>query len=148
MYYMQSSFPEPYKLWTNNSFYITWYFSSSLYRFVHYVWALKKNFNNFNSLSLSLLLVKKISLLLRVWSLLKIKIITDHPGRLTPPTTRKPFFFDYRFFTYLYTLNSLVVRLKVPYSKGNYSLSLNYTTTDQLEMTKKDFVPIFLQRIV
>lgn len=47
------------------------------------------------------------------------------------------------FFTYLYTLTSLVVRLKVPYSIGNYSLSLNYTTTDQLEMTKKDFVPIF-----
>lgn len=39
------------------------------YRFVHYVWALKKNFNDFNSLSLSLLLVKNISLLLRVWSL-------------------------------------------------------------------------------
>lgn len=39
------------------------------YRFVHYVWALKKNFNDFNSISLSLLLVKNISLLLRVWSL-------------------------------------------------------------------------------
>lgn len=39
------------------------------YRFVHYVWALRINFNNFNSLSLSLLLVKNISLLLRVWSL-------------------------------------------------------------------------------
>lgn len=73
------------------------------YRFVHYVWALKKNFNDFNSISLSLLLVKNISLLLRVWSLLKIKIITDHPGRLTPPTTRKPFFFDNRFL-HIFTL--------------------------------------------
>lgn len=38
--------------------------------------------------------------------------------------------------------------LKYHTLKGITHLALITTTTDQLEMTKKDFVPIFLQRIV
>lgn len=47
------------------------------------------------------------------------------------------------FFSYLYTLTSLVVRLKVPYSKGNNSLSLNYnynrSTWNDKERLRADF---------
>lgn len=65
------------------------------------------------------------------------------PWEINTPNNTETLLLWLSFFTYLYTLNSLVVRLKVPYSKGNYSLSLNYnnnrSTWNDKERLRADF---------